>query len=82
VPGVPPTASHLSSLLVELGDDGQGADFIIRAPFQDEKPSAWLSKRTGIPALMLPLTVGGSDDADDLFGLFDDILDRLLGATP
>jgi len=82
VPGVPPTASHLSSLLVELGDDGQGADFIIRAPFQDEKPSAWLSKRTGIPALMLPLTVGGSEGADDLFGLFDDILDRLLGAAP
>ncbi|MEJ2089077.1 MAG: zinc ABC transporter substrate-binding protein, partial [Gammaproteobacteria bacterium] len=40
------------------------------------------SQRTGIPGLMLPLTVGGSDGADDLFGLFDDILDRLLGPTP
>lgn len=82
VPGVPPTASHLSSLLVMLGDDGKGADFIIRAPFQDAKPSQWLSQRTGIPALMLPLTVGGSDGATDLFSLFDDILDRLLGAAP
>jgi len=77
VPGVPPTASHLSELLAKLGTDGHGADFIIRAPFQDEKPSAWLSKRTGIPELMLPLTVGGSDDANDLFSLFDDILNRL-----
>lgn len=80
VPGVPPTASHLSELLARLGRDGEGADFIVRAPFQDQKPSAWLSQRTGIPELMLPLTVGGSDGADDLFGLFDDILDRLLGA--
>lgn len=78
VPGVPPTASHLSELLAQLGNDGQGADVIVRAPFQDQKPSAWLSARTGIPSVMLPLTVGGSEGADDLFGLFDDILDRLL----
>ena len=29
---------------------------------------------------MLPLTVGGTAGATDLFALFDDILDRLLGA--
>jgi len=79
VPGIPPTAAHLSSLLGELGTDGAGADFIIRAPFQSAKPSEWLEERTGIPAVMLPLTVGGSDGAQDLFGLFDDVLDRLLG---
>lgn len=78
VPGIPPTAPHLSSLLNILGTDGRGADFILRAPFQDEKPSVWLSQRTGIPARMLPLTVGGSAGAKDLFGLFDDILSRLL----
>jgi len=27
---------------------------------------------------MLPLTVGGTEAADNLFRLFDDILDRLL----
>ena len=78
VPGIPPTATHLSSLLGGLGDDGTGADFIIRAPFQSAKPSEWLEERTGIPAVMLPLTVGGSDGAQDLFGLFDDVLNRLL----
>ncbi len=82
VPGVPPTAQHLSALLTRLGADGKGADFIVRAPFQDEKPSQWLSRRTGIPAVVLPLTVGGTPGAKDLFGLFDDILDRLLGAQP
>ncbi len=82
VPGVPPTAAHLGELLHVLGDAGDGADVIIRAPYQSDKASKWLSERTGIPAVMLPLTVGGSDGATDLFGLYEDILDRLLEAVP
>lgn len=78
ISGVPPTAGHLSSLLKRFGDNG--ADIIIHAPFQSEKAARWLSDRTGIPEIMLPLTVGGSDKATDLFSWFDDILDRLLGA--
>jgi zinc/manganese transport system substrate-binding protein len=78
VAGVPPTASHLAGLLAEFGDDGKGADLIIRAPYQSEKASEWLSERTAIPAVMLPLTVGGSEEADNLFHLFDDLLLRLL----
>jgi zinc/manganese transport system substrate-binding protein len=78
VPGVPPTTSHLSKLLAELGSGGKGAEAIIRAPFQSEKASEWLQKHTGIPAVMLPLTVGGSDGATNLFSLFDDILERLI----
>ena len=81
VPGIPPTATHLASLLDELGTDGSGADAIIRAPFQSAKPSEWLQERTGIPAIVLPLTVGGTEGAGDLFGLFDDVLDRLLAAV-
>jgi len=79
VPGIPPTASHLASLLDRFADQN-AADFIIRAPFQSEKPSNWLSDRTGIPAVMLPLSVGGSDQSSDLFKWFDDILDLLLAA--
>ena len=79
VPGIPPTASHLGNLLKRFGDN-KGADYIIRAPFQSEKPSKWLAERTGIPAILLPLTVGGTDQASDLFKWFDDILDRLLNA--
>ena len=78
VSGIPPTASHLGSLLERFGD--KGADFIIRSPFQSDKPSKWLSERTGIPAVLLPLTVGGTDQAGDLFSWFDDIINRLLGA--
>lgn len=78
VSGIPPTASHLGSLLERFDD--KGADFIIRAPFQSEKASKWLSERTGIPAVLLPLTVGGTDEASDLFRWFDDIINRLLNA--
>jgi zinc/manganese transport system substrate-binding protein len=79
VSGVPPTATHLGSLLDRFGDS-DGADFIIRAPFQSAKASNWLSERTGIPAILLPLTVGGTKQASDLYKWFDDILDRLLNA--
>ena len=77
VSGVPPTATHLADLLNRFGGNN-GADFIIRAPFQSAKPSKWLSERTGIPAVLLPLTVGGTDQATDLYKWFDDMLNRLL----
>lgn len=78
LPGIPPTASHLASLLKQFGD--KGADYIIRAPYQSDKPSEWLSERTGIPAVMLPSTVGGTEQATNLFTWFDDIINRLLNA--
>ncbi len=81
VPGVPPTANHLGELLRMLGEEGDGAEYIIRAPYQSNKASIWLSERTGISAFLLPLTVGGSNGATNLFSLFDDILDRLLEAA-
>ena len=77
-PGVPPTSSHLSSL-IEVTKSG-GAIAIISAAYQDSKPSRWLADRTGVPALVLPFTVGGDDQAKDLFGLYDSTLDKLLGA--
>ncbi len=79
VPGLPPTATHLSRLTQQFADGG--ADLIIRSPYQDERPAVWLSERIGVKAVVLPLTVGGTEGASDLFTLFDDILDRLLGAT-
>jgi zinc/manganese transport system substrate-binding protein len=78
VPGLPPSATHLSALTEQFAE--QGADLIIRSPYQDKRASKWLSDRTGIPAVVLPLTVGGSDVAVDLFSLFDDILKRMSGA--
>ncbi len=80
--GIPPTSAHLADLLEMLGSDGTGAAFIIHEAYQSPKASDWLSEKTGIPAVLLPTTVGGTDEATDLFTLFDDIINRLLGARP
>jgi len=77
VPGIPPTATHLSQLTAQFSEGG--ADFIIRSPYQDDKASLWLSERIHVPAIVLPLSVG-TDDAPDLFAQFDVIIARLLGA--
>ena len=45
------------------------------------KPANWLSERVHAPAVVLPFSVGGSPGAKDLFGLFDDTLNKLLAAN-
>ena len=79
IPGLPPTATHLSRLTGRFADGG--ADVIIRSPYQDAKASEWLSERTGIPQVVMPLTVGGTEGATDLYAWFDDIIERLLEAA-
>ncbi len=78
-PSVPPTSAHLSTLIATT--KAANALAIVNAAYQDPKPSQWLSQRTGVPAVTLPYTVGGDAQAKDLFGLFDDTIDKLLGAA-
>ncbi len=78
-PGVPPTSSHLSSLIATTKTGHTLA--IVRAAYQDSKASDWLSSRTGVPAIALPFTVGGDAQSKDLFGLFDSSIDKLLAAA-
>ncbi|NOT68335.1 MAG: zinc ABC transporter solute-binding protein [Methylophilaceae bacterium] len=77
-PGVEPSGSHLNEVLEQL--KRQPARMVIRAAYNSERPSQWIHEHAGIPAVMLPFTVGGSEQAKDLFGLFDDTVNRLLGA--
>ncbi|RME53085.1 MAG: zinc ABC transporter substrate-binding protein, partial [Deltaproteobacteria bacterium] len=48
--------------------------------YQDDRAAHWLSERTGIPAVKLPFTVGGTPGATDLFGLYEDTIQRLREA--
>lgn len=77
-PGVPPSAGHLAELKAELA--ARPAAMVIRAAYQADRADRWLSREAGIPAVELPFTVGGSEGAKDLFGLFGDTLARLLQA--
>jgi zinc/manganese transport system substrate-binding protein len=78
-PGLPPTTSYMSELLARLAKDPPKA--VVRAAYQDPQAAEWLAQRAKIPAVMLPFTVGGSDKAKDLFGLFDDTVSRLLAVV-
>jgi zinc/manganese transport system substrate-binding protein len=78
-PGVEPTSAHLTAVLEQL--QRQPAKMILRAAYSDGRASEWLAERAKIPAVTVPFTVGGSDKAKDLFGLFDDTLQQLLEAT-
>ena len=75
-PGVEPTASHLQAVLASL--KSTPARMTLYSAYQDPKPADWLSKNAGVPAVKIAFTVGGTDGAKDLFGLFDDTLARLL----
>ncbi len=75
-PGIEPTSGQLSALLVQ--QQRQPARLVLRTAYQQEGPSQWISSKTGMPAVLLPYTVGGTPEAKDLFGLFDDTLQRLL----
>lgn len=78
-PGVEPSSGHLAALLARL--QREPARMILRTAYNNERASRWLAERAGIPAVVLPYTVGGSERARDLFGLFDDTVQRLLDAA-
>jgi len=75
-PGIEPTSGHLTDLLAR--QQTAPAKMVLRAAYQQEGPSQWMAGKTGMPAVLLPYTVGGTPEAKDLFGLFDDSVQRLL----
>ncbi|MHB1231020.1 MAG: metal ABC transporter substrate-binding protein [Burkholderiales bacterium] len=77
-PGVEPTSTHLAKVLAQL--QRQPAKMIIRAAYNDGRASEWLAERAKIPVVVLPFTVGADAQSKDLFGLFDETVQRLLGA--
>jgi zinc/manganese transport system substrate-binding protein len=78
-PGVPPTTGNLSELLARLAHEPAKA--IVRSAYSDPKAADWLSERARIPIVALPYTVGGNEQAKDLFELFDDTIRRLLAVA-
>jgi zinc/manganese transport system substrate-binding protein len=77
-PGVEPSASHLQAVLASLKNTP--ARMTLYSAYQSPKPAEWLSTNAGVPAVKIAFTVGGTDEAKDLFSLFDDTLARLLAA--
>ncbi len=78
-PGLPPTSAHLGELLAAL--KRSPAKAIARAAYNDARAADWLAERAGIPSIVLPYTVGGTEAAKDLFALYADTLARLLAVA-
>ena len=68
-PGVPPSPSHLASLITAM--NARGARIIVRQPHEPEGDMAFVAKRTGSTVAVLAASVGALPGADDYFSLFD-----------
>jgi zinc/manganese transport system substrate-binding protein len=75
-PGVEPTAAHLSELVEN--QKTRPARLIVPASYNDPAAAQWLSEQIKIPVTPVPLTIGGSPGAKDLFSLYDDAIKTLL----
>ncbi|MBI3481076.1 MAG: zinc ABC transporter substrate-binding protein [Nitrosomonadales bacterium] len=75
-PGMEPSAAYLGNVLSGLQQ--HPARMVLRAAYQDERPSEWIAERARIPAVIVPYSVGGTSQATDLFAMFDDTIQRLL----
>jgi zinc/manganese transport system substrate-binding protein len=78
-PGIEPTVAHLQEVLETLRRDP--ARLIVMAPYHGPQAANWLAQRTAIPVVVLPTTVGGTEQSKDLFALFDDTIGRMLAAV-
>ena len=59
-------------------DDRRSVDTFLRLA---GRKAEWLAERIGIPSVALAYTVGGNEQAKDLFALYDDTIARLLAAA-
>jgi zinc/manganese transport system substrate-binding protein len=78
-PGLEPTTAHLAEVLETL--QKTPAKMVLRAAYQGDRASQWIAERAKLKAVVLPFTVGGTDGAKDLFGLYDDTIQRLVKAA-
>lgn len=74
-PGLPPSSSHLASLLERAGQGDVSA--VVVASYQDERGANWLGERAKLPVLVLPMSVGGNAQSQDLFSLYDSAISLL-----
>ncbi|MDX2476441.1 MAG: zinc ABC transporter substrate-binding protein [Gammaproteobacteria bacterium] len=77
-PGVPPGSSYLANVLDRT--KGLSGLLIIHSQYQESKAINWFSSQSGAPVVLLPSTVGGTAEAEDLFSWYEDIVTRLLKA--
>ncbi|MBY6187675.1 zinc ABC transporter substrate-binding protein [Marinobacter hydrocarbonoclasticus] len=76
-PGIAPTSAHLASLLQRTAQDEVMA--VVYTGYQDGRGAQWLAQRASLPLVKLPFGPG-EEGVNDLFDLYDQVIDGLLKA--
>ena len=78
-PGLPTTSGHLVELKNKIAQRSVAA--IIHTPYQNPRAAQRLGQISSVPVIELPYTIGGDDKAQDLFGLFNVTIHKLLSVS-
>ncbi len=68
-PGIPPSPQHTFDLINDM--KAQGVKVILVEPYFDLKTPEAIGRDTGAEVLVMPPSVGGVDEVNDYFQLFD-----------
>ncbi|NQW01953.1 MAG: zinc ABC transporter substrate-binding protein [Rhodospirillales bacterium] len=74
--GVPPGPVDLARIVSLV--PRANVKLIAHAAYEDPRPSAFIAKKTGIPLINLPFTVGGTEDSGTIFEFYTTSVQRLL----
>ncbi len=77
-PGIPPTARHVAHLLETI--PAQGITVLLSANHFERRKPELIARRTGIAAVVVPLSVGGEEVVDSYQELIDLWITRLRAA--
>lgn len=77
-PGVPPSPSHISSLIETM--KAEDVKIILQEPFYETKVSEFVAEKTGAVLVIASPSVMGEEGASDYFSLFDHLLGKLINA--
>lgn len=75
-PGVMASSKHLNDVVKIMKKNP--AQAIVFANYEEKKSVLWLSKKTKTRAILLPFTVYGSANSNDLFQMFSTTINLLL----
>lgn len=75
-PGIPPTASHIASLIARIKSEKQPVA-IADAAYYPDKAAKTIAAKTGAKFVVIPSSVGGAKGADNYLSLFDCIVANL-----
>jgi zinc/manganese transport system substrate-binding protein len=78
-PGVPPSPSHLASLVATMKRTGARA--IIMEPFYDRKTADKIARETGAKVLVVPPSVGGTKLLTDYVSVMKNAISMVAGAV-